>query len=560
MKKGENKSGLNSLFRHLQGTSNCNAQPPQSKSFSRHPGQDRVSGLQMAILGQSGGISLGSSGTSQILRASTEGGVSSPNTSSEDIKTPRKQKICEKAKLIWPGLYKLAKAIEPIVPEPFNTPFKIFNAISDVVQKCFDNEEELKAMMERFSSRLVEANCVLLWSDDYGIDVAESSMKLAELVVSEALKIHNIQHSSRTEKILGQDNIAQQINKYLGRLNQGMEEHHTSQLSYAPNVLFNAAGKAGMLLRRACTLNTHENLLDRLEAWALDPDVRMEDPSAGPMQLISAYKPLVDIFHDVQLHLLDPVPNDHIEELLAPLVIVINALDEIEDEDNHGTEFIKEFTSSLSKMPLPRFCLEEIKPSEATEDIRHFLHHEFAHLGKEELKPIVEKSAGIFIYAAMVVQHLHPPGVPLTAGEQKTRLKRLLAGGFGKGITADELLVDSLYKAVTQEALRNPGPEVKTPRRADEAAVNDNFDKVQKSLDSLYAVLYVSECDNCVYACHKSFDDFILSRSQLAQSATTYFPDRTWEYFDILNKSLHFNICDLKSSYLFDKEDAGLHE
>lgn len=36
--------------------------------------------------------------------------------------------------------------------------------------------------MERLSSRLVEANRALLRSDDYSIDVAESSMKLAECV------------------------------------------------------------------------------------------------------------------------------------------------------------------------------------------------------------------------------------------------------------------------------------------------------------------------------------------------------------------------------------------
>jgi hypothetical protein len=37
-KKGENKSGLNSLFRRRpQSTNNRNAQPPQSKSFFVSP-------------------------------------------------------------------------------------------------------------------------------------------------------------------------------------------------------------------------------------------------------------------------------------------------------------------------------------------------------------------------------------------------------------------------------------------------------------------------------------------------------------------------------------------
>ncbi|KAJ6456497.1 hypothetical protein C8R45DRAFT_943687 [Mycena sanguinolenta] len=179
MKKGDGKYGLKSLFRHAQGSNNNrNAQPPQSKSFFAPipPWVD---------LGQSGGISSeddGEAGSSEILRASSESSVSA--SSLKVIKTSRKQRLCEKTKLIWQGLYKLIQAIEPIVPEPFDTPIKIFTAISDAAEarKYFDNEEDLKAMMERLSSRLVEANRALLRSDDYSIDVAASSKQLAECV------------------------------------------------------------------------------------------------------------------------------------------------------------------------------------------------------------------------------------------------------------------------------------------------------------------------------------------------------------------------------------------
>ncbi|KAJ7212575.1 hypothetical protein GGX14DRAFT_564331 [Mycena pura] len=666
-KKRENNSGKNGLFRRLQGTN----RGTQSKSFFVSPytaGTDHD-----PVAGRDSRFNHGQRFTGRRI--------------SKDIKDLRKQKFCEKIKVIWRGLYKLTQAIEKIAPPPVDAAFKLFNAVSDAAQKYFDNEEELKAVMERLTSHLVEANRVLLWSDDYGIDVTESSTKFAGLVVNEVLKIDEIQRSSLAEKTLGQESIAQQVKKCLDRLDQGTQEHYrtvtqaiaksvrktcssqTSQLSYASNALFNAAGKAGTSSRQPCTPNTRENLLDRLEAWALD--VGAQDNSAvfwlsgmagtgkstiaytlceklrtcGRLgasffcsrneeqtrsrkfiiptivwQLISAYKPLVDILRDVQLPLLDPVVKDHIDELLvnpwsaawqpnrqAPLVIVIDALDEI--EDNQGAEFIEQLISLLSRTPLrglkflltsrphpgivkscrqlsARYCLEEIEPREAKEDIRRFLCKELPHLEKD-LCPVVDESAGIFIYAATVVRHLRPPGVPLTAGEQKARLKRLREVGFGKGITADEQLVDSLYETVTCEVLRNPGPEVKTPQRllyavvtanhpltcqalaslvvdaseeADEDAMKDNLDKVQKTLDSLYAVLYVSERDNCVYAYHKSFDDFILNRSQLAQSATAYFPNRTRECFDIFNKALHFNMCNLRSSYLLDEEDEGLVE
>ncbi|KAJ7702008.1 hypothetical protein B0H16DRAFT_1832840, partial [Mycena metata] len=595
------------LIRNLDGTVCCDGvNTPTQVTPKSHFGQEGVSGPQMVILEQSGNISDSEDEgkVSEILHNSTDGGVASSDTSaSKGIKT-RKQKNCEKAKLIWQGLYKLTGAIALIVPSPFDTPLKIFNAISDVAEKYFDNEEKLKEMMDQLSSRLIEANCVLLRSDDYGIDGTESSKKLASvsrnicavmsahirrLVVDQALEIHTILNSSFAEKTMGQDKISQKIYRCLDSLKQGTEQRHrtvthatakdvhkllgsslSSQLSFVATALFNA-GKAGISSRRACTPETRENLLDRLEAWSLD---LVEETSTGPTsvfwlsgmagtgkstiaytlcerleacgrlgasffcsrneeqtrsrqfiiptivrQLISAYKPLIDFLRDVPLSLLDPVPNHHINKILvnpwsaawkpnhqAPLVIVIDALDEI--EDNQGAEFIKELITSLSQTSLrglkflltsrphpdivkschrlrAHFCLEEINPREARADIHRFLCNEFPNLREEALGPVVEESAGIFIYAATVVRHLRPPGVQLTAGEQKARLKLLRAVGFGKGTTGDEPLVDSLYQTVTREALRNRGPEIKIPQRILYAVVTASHPLTVRALASL---------------------------------------------------------------------------
>ncbi|KAJ6524872.1 WD40 repeat-like protein [Mycena vulgaris] len=664
MKKGGKKFGQNNLFRRRQSKNNRNAQHPQSKSFLVSEDDGEVS---------------------ENPRVSTEGGVSSSDASSEDVKISRKQKICKKAKLIWQGLHKLAKVIEPMVPKPFDSPLTIFNAISDAAEKYIDNEERLKDMIEQLSSCLEEVNRGLLRSEDYGDDFVKSSEQLAKLIVDEALEIHNMQSLSLTEKTLVQDDVAQKICDCLDRLNRRTQEHHrrmteiiiatvnevllhslASKLSFAPQALFKADQRAGVASRRACTPETRENLLRRLEAWAVD---RSADSSpffwlsgmAGTgkstiaytlcqrlnicgrlgasffcsrndeytrsrkyiiptiiRRLLLVYKPLFNILRHVDLDSVNAASNEHIDELLvqpwstswqpineAPYVIVIDALDEI--EDNQGAEFIKQLISSLSQTPLhglkflltsrphpdlkrlcdqlpERFSLEEIEPSEVKDDIRRFLSAELPHL-EQELDPVVEVSAGIFIYAATVVRHLDPPGVKLTSGQQKTRLKLLLTVGFSKAVTADEQHVDSLYKTVIHEALRSPEPEVEIPRRVlyavvtahhpltlpdlaslvvdaseegDEEAVSDNLDKVKNSLDGLYAVLYISKRDNCVYAYHKSFDDFILNRSELAQSAAAYFPNRTRECFATLNKLLCFNICNLKSSYLLDKEDEGL--
>jgi hypothetical protein len=146
----------------------------------------------------------------------------------------------------------------------------------------------------------------------------------------------------------------------------------------------------------------------------------------------------------------------------------------------------------------------------------------------------------------------------------------------------DDLPIDSLYKAIILEALPDIGQEVEIPKSVLYAVItarqphtvqnlaplvadaSEEADEraVQNSVNALHAVLYVSKRDRCIYSYHKSFDDFVLDpqRSEHAQSAATYFPQRAFGCFDIMNKSLRFNMCNLRSSYLLDKEDEGLPE
>lgn len=143
--------------------------------------------------------------------------------------------------------------------------------------------------------------------------------------------------------------------------------------------------------------------------------------------------------------------------------------------------------------------------------------------------------------------------------------------------------ITSLYKALISDVFHNDGQEVETSKRVLYAVVTtrrpltvldlvplifdtgDKEDKiaVDNSLSLFYAVLYVSPRDQCIYTFHKSFTDFILDprRSpELADPAASYFRDRTYDCFRIMNKSLRFNICNLASSFLLDEDDEGLPE
>ncbi|KAJ7839025.1 hypothetical protein B0H14DRAFT_2588208 [Mycena olivaceomarginata] len=164
--------------------------------------------------------------------ASTHAAPTLSDTHCDDAHDQWKKVICEKAKRTWQGLDWITKTIAPIVPEPFKGPLELFNAISNVAahsQKYIDNEEKLKDAIEKLSARLVEVNSLLLESDNYNIDITESSQQLARLVVAEALKMENIQKSHPVKKIPQQGDIARQITACLDRLKQGTDDHHVNQ-------------------------------------------------------------------------------------------------------------------------------------------------------------------------------------------------------------------------------------------------------------------------------------------------------------------------------------------
>ncbi|KAJ7213360.1 hypothetical protein C8J57DRAFT_1602078, partial [Mycena rebaudengoi] len=440
------------------------------------------------------------------------------------------------------------------------------------------------------------------------------------------------------------------------------------------SALFDADAATGGPGRRACAPETREGLMDRLEQWALDTSLdsspifwlggmagtgkstvaytlckylrdkhrlgasffcsRNHEQSRScasiiptiVRQLLYVHTPFTHSLRDVHLDDVIPASARHVDELLVqpwlrsmasqsaeqpPLVVVIDALDEIEGNDQ-GPQLIKQLIQAVSasgtrlrglkffvtSRPHPRimeecssidkkavYHMEEIAPKEAFEDIRRFVKAELANLSRERQENIVINSAGLFIYAATVVRYLCPPNFPLSPTQQQNRLNTLMTTGLIALVSDSEheLLIDSLYKTILTQALPNVGPEVETSKRvlygvvttrrpltvsdlaplvADAAQTADEV-AVRNSLALFHAVLYVSPRDKCIYTFHKSFADFILdpARSpELANTATAYFRDRTRDCFRIMKKSLHFNICNLASSFLLDEDDKGLSE
>ena len=294
-----------------------------------------------------------------------------------------------------------------------------------------------------------------------------------------------------------------------------------------------------------------------------------------------------------------------------PLVVVIDALDEIEG-NNQGPELIKQLIQAVSAskgLPGLKFfvtsrlhpdiekeCdsierkavyrMEEIATDKAIEDIRRYVNAELGDLSCERREKIVTNSAGLFIYAATVARYVCPPKsiFKLSSIQREERLDKLEKTDFDSvALDSTHSPITSLYNALISDVFHHDRQAVKTSKRVLYAVVTtrrpltvldltplifdpgDKEDKeaVENSLSLFYAVIYVSPRDQCIYTIHKSFTDFILdpNRSlELADPAASYFRDRTYDCFRIMNESLRFNMCNLASSFLLDEEDEGLPE
>ncbi|KAJ7651030.1 hypothetical protein FB45DRAFT_889395 [Roridomyces roridus] len=145
--------------------------------------------------------------------------VAASSGATPDIETWR-QDIGKKVKQTWQGLHQITKIIAPFVPEPFNTPFEIFNTILDVAVEYMENKEAVEDALVKLSARLVEVERVLLDSEKYNIDITASSKELADLVIKQAVEMHNIQSKATAKKIFEQHEITGKISQCIDILSE----------------------------------------------------------------------------------------------------------------------------------------------------------------------------------------------------------------------------------------------------------------------------------------------------------------------------------------------------
>jgi hypothetical protein len=207
-----------------------------------------------------------------------------------------------------------------------------------------------------------------------------------------------------------------------------------------------------------------------------------------------------------------------------------------------------------------------------------------------ELVELAGRAGGFFIYAATAVRFISPYP-PLSASEQLSQLQDMLSSWPTLAVEGERLVVDELYEQILGVAFRNDRIRLKrlqilhtvlcAESRINMSVLADLSNTDQKTakavVDSLHAVLFISSKDDCVYWYHTSFPDFIFTqvRAKFKISLQSHYPSQeinvycnisahhavlACRCFVIMKELLHFNMCDLKSSYIFDSDVPDLSD
>jgi hypothetical protein len=325
---------------------------------------------------------------------------------------------------------------------------------------------------------------------------------------------------------------------------------------------------------------------------------QMQDLFVGPWQKSTGARP-----HDLPSYL-----------------IVIDALDEVDDRG--GFAFLQALLTTIQKgnlqglkffvtsreddkvaalcdqFPSDVVCrLHKVAEEDVSADILRYLDAELPLLDKSERAELAQQAGGLFIYAATAVRYMIPQD-GVTREEQLALMESLVGDShafkpWDSSEGSEELLqVDILYRQILSEAFGKLKHELRlarlrilytflcTEERVSTSVAaellsgtSDMVGRAKQVVSDLHAVLYIN--GGKVFWYHASFPDFIFTQARskfpmtISKSSTSQIVDMscdsashhallTHSCFRIMMSGLHFNICNLPSSFLFDSEVPNL--
>jgi len=291
---------------------------------------------------------------------------------------------------------------------------------------------------------------------------------------------------------------------------------------------------------------------------------------------------------------------------IPPYLIVIDALDEI--VTNGGSAFLRDLLSAIDEFDikglkflvtsrsdpeLVKLCnaftsdavcrLQDVPIEEAKLDIETYLNTKLSMLaGGPDLADLGQRASGLFIYAATAVKHL-TRRTSISAIEQTVMLKSLLSKS-SEPVSASKATfsIDELYRQIMYDAFSGLEGEILTRRlsilytflctaeRTSPSIVSalvaeGDDDSVMGVAGDLHAVLYTQ--DDRVFWYHASFPDFIFnparSNFRVGEENFEFSCNEPAHHkllgescFSVMKSGLRFNMGDIRSSFLFDCDNA----
>ncbi|QRV84768.1 Notchless protein [Ceratobasidium sp. AG-Ba] len=307
-------------------------------------------------------------------------------------------------------------------------------------------------------------------------------------------------------------------------------------------------------------------------------------------------KPVLDQFEHLVVGPLRKVKDT----LPTDLVVVIDALDECDAETGvsdildtvllHSSDLpVKFFISSRPDVNILAYMrqkqgervttemkLHELSKTVVQMDIRTYLETELMpHLTvtEDQMELLVARSGVLFIYAATVVRYIKAQG----AARGSKRLAEVLKSS-GSSSELDTKTIDALYTTILTTAFGDDvtqsdsaemllilhtiicACEPMSERLMADFLMLESEQSVRASVQPLFSVLQVSDV---ITTLHESFRDYLLDKKRSGKFTCNPVEHHTRLAalcFGHIGASVSFNICDIKSSYIEDKNQPELDD
>ncbi|CAE6415824.1 unnamed protein product [Rhizoctonia solani] len=294
----------------------------------------------------------------------------------------------------------------------------------------------------------------------------------------------------------------------------------------------------------------------------------------------------------------------NVEPTGSPLIVLIDGLDECGSEDSRRSvlkhlwdmsqlvPWLKIIVTSRPSGGIQTFFNDarnsgikflelSVHDYDASEDIRAYIHKELSDLANRDKWPegringLCEKAGGIFIWAATANKYIKG-----SMGSTLPRLEKLLENK--KSIVSDNL--DTLYTSVILDGMKDQEEDNKDLIRRCIGAIviastrrplsipdlsnlllgKIDYVGLEQVVNSLSSVLHIDkQLDGAVRFYHPSFADYA---TDPGRSGDFYIdPDKRHEELSegclrVMKMNLRFNICELESSYQFNRKIEDLKD